>query len=170
MDGASPTLIPLTGKPISHRRSTTPLPRPILSTKISSGRSSAKFSNRFHSFITNPQVCIKSLFCHTINGSITEFDLRLHSAVLSEPNLATSNPQMTGRVGLGSTSLATALSIQLNGMTVSSSSNGNSPSTLTLYTLLSVPYLSAISLTKFGSTNFASSHPTLNVVHLALSE
>ena len=105
--GASPTFIPLTGAPNSRSLSTTPPPTPILSTSISLG--CMLVGKASYSAITRPTVCIKSKPCQAVI-SVTTLPYRLHNAVLSDPNLATSKPQIGFLSGVTSTSRRIALS------------------------------------------------------------
>ena len=134
-------MTPLTGKFCSNSLSTTPLPRPITSISISCGCSIAVQSS--YKFLTAPHNCIKSIDLKVLISK-TVLPCLIHSAELSPPKRATSNPHTIGALVVSATSLSMAFLASSIGMTESSSALGNSPLTSTLATVESSPYCSSI--------------------------
>ena len=91
--GLSETLIPRTGSPNSFRRSTTPAPNPIESTRISLGFCLWSQASKFAT--TAPHSCMRSRFLQRVRSTTTLLCL-LHRTEESEPKRATSSPQMMG--------------------------------------------------------------------------
>ena len=65
----SDTFKPRAGKPSSRKRSSTPAPKPLLSTMISAGRLLGGMAS--YSAFTAPVSCIRSKLRHTVSGCIT---------------------------------------------------------------------------------------------------
>ena len=130
--------MPLTSIPSSKSLSTTPAPRPIESISTSD-TSNPDCSTFFISSLIHPTTCIKSnpFFVIIPPASIWLF-WRTQIALLSDPLRAMSTPITTGP-STTFTSLPIASSTKSRGTIVSSSSNGNSPSTRILQGLVSSP-------------------------------
>ena len=139
----------------------------MLSTMMDSGFSCSCCAS--YSATTAPVNCIRSKLRHTRLASVTVLPRRLVRLELSDPNRATSSPQIMGAYLVGATSRFFAASINSMEMMVSSSDLGNSPSTRMRYALLSSPYRLFISSTYSVETRGESTHDTRNVTQSLLS-